>query len=130
MTMTTRNTVDEFNNTQNIDISQTKCDKCKNKFKLDIFNNEFFICYDCNINLCPLCKSVHDKSHSIINYDNKNHKCHRHNKTFVKYCENCKIDLCSSCIYDHTIHKVLSYEDKLIDIKELRKKMNYLKGNK
>ena len=23
------------------------------------------------MNLCPLCKSIHDNTHSIINYDNK-----------------------------------------------------------
>ena len=42
-------TIDEFNNTQNIDISQIKCYKCKNKSKFDTFNHEFYICYDCNI---------------------------------------------------------------------------------
>ena len=25
----------------------------------------------CNKNLCPLCRSVHDKKHKIINYDKK-----------------------------------------------------------
>jgi len=118
--------LDEFNNTQNIDISQIKCDKCKNKSKLDTFNNEFFICYDCNMNLCPLCKSIHDKSHSIINYDNKNYICNQHNEFFIKYCKDCKIDLCLSCINGHKNHKVISYEDILIDIKKLRKKMNNL----
>ena len=43
--------LDEFNNTQNIDISQIKCDKCKNKSKSDTFNNEFFIWYECHMNL-------------------------------------------------------------------------------
>jgi len=118
--------LDEFNNTQIIDISQIKCDKCKNKSKSDTFNHEFFICYDCNMNLCPLCKSVHDKSHSIINYDNKNYICNKHNEIYIKYCEDCKIDLCLSCINGHKKHKVISYEDKLIDMKELRKKMNNL----
>ena len=118
--------LDEFNNTQNIDISQIKCDKCKNKSKLDTFNNEFFICYDCNMNLCPLCKSVHDKSHSIINYENKNYICNQHNEIYIKYCEDCKIDLCLSCINLHKNHKIISYEDILIDIKELKKKMNNL----
>ena len=119
--------LDEFNNTQNIDISQIKCNNCKNKSKSDTYKNEFFICCDCNMNLCPLCKSIHDKSHSIINYDNKNYICNKHNETFIKYCKDCNIDLCFSCINGHKNHKVLSYEDKLIDIKELRKKMNNLK---
>ena len=50
--------LDDFNNTQNIDISQIIGDKCKNNSKLNTFNNEFFICYECKMNLCPLCKSI------------------------------------------------------------------------
>ena len=64
--------LDEFRNKQIIDISQIKCDKCKNKDKSNTFNNEMYICYECKMNLCPLCKSIHDKTHSIINYDQKN----------------------------------------------------------
>ena len=80
--------LDEFKNKQIIDISQIKCDKCKNKDKSNTFNNEMYICYECKMNLCPLCKSIHDKTHSIINYDNKNYKCNKHNEIYVEYCEN------------------------------------------
>ena len=118
--------LDDFNNKQKIDISQIICDKCKNNSKANTFNNEFFICYECKINLCQLCKSIHDKTHSIINYDNKNYICNKHNEIFVKYCNDCKIDLCVSCINRHKNHELISYEDKLIDIKELRNKMNNL----
>ena len=118
--------LDEFNNKQIIDISQIKCDKCKNNSKSNTFNNEFYICCECNMNLCPLCKSIHDKNHSIINYDYKNYICNKHNETLFRYCENCNIDLCLSCINEHKGHKLLSYEDKLIDIKNLRKKMDNL----
>ena len=103
----------EFENKQGIDISQIVCDKCKNNSKSNTFNNEFYICYECKMNLCPLCKSIHDKSHSIINYDNKNYICNQHNETFVKYCEDCKIDLCLSCLNEHKNHELISYEDKL-----------------
>ena len=109
--------LDDFNNKQNIDISQIICDKCKNKTKGNTFNNEFFICYECKMNLCPLCKSVHDKKHSIINYDDKNYICNKHNETFLKYCEDCKIDLCLSCINGHKNHKLISYEDVCIKIR-------------
>ena len=57
------------------------------------------------MNLCPLCKSIHDKKHNIINYDNKNYTCNKHNETFIKYCEDCKIDLCLSCVNDNKNHK-------------------------
>ena len=76
------------------------------------------------MNLCPLCKSIHDKNHSIINYDNKNYVCTKNNEIYIKYCEDCKIDLCLSCANEHKSHKIILYEDKLIDIKKLRKKMD------
>ena len=57
------------------------------------------------MNLYPLYKSIHDKKHNIINYDNKNYTCNKHNETFIKYCEDCKIDLCLSCVNDNKNHK-------------------------
>ena len=109
--------LDEFKNKQIIDISQIKCNKCKDKNKSNIFNNEFYICYECKMNLCPLCKSIHDKTHSIINYDNKNYICNKHNETFVEYCNDCNIDICFSCFNEHKNHKTISYKGKLIDVK-------------
>ena len=86
------------------------------------------------MNLCPLCKSIHNKKHSIINYDLKNYICNKHSETFVKYCEDCKIDLCFSCLNEHKNHEIISYEDilisdedELIDIKKLRNKIDNLK---
>jgi hypothetical protein len=71
--------LNEFFDTQIIDISKIKCDKCKKNNKFNTFNNEFFICYKCKMNLCPLCKSIHEKKHTIINYDNINYFCNKHN---------------------------------------------------
>ena len=119
--------LNEFNNTQNIDISKIKCDTCQDGNKSNTFNNDFYICNKCNINLCPLCKSSHDNNHFIIKYDNKNYICSKHNETFVKYCEDCKIDLCLYCVNDHTDHNLISFEDRLINIEHLRKKMNELR---
>jgi len=81
--------LDEFINSQNIDISKIICDICKNKNKAETFHNEFYKCFECNMNLCPLCKSVHDDAHSVINYDNKNYICNKHEENFMKYCEDC-----------------------------------------
>ena len=36
--------LDEFVNSQDIDMSKIQCDKCQNKSKFDTFNNEFYIC--------------------------------------------------------------------------------------
>ena len=46
--------LDKYNNTQIID--EIKCNNC-NKNKLEIYNNKIYKCCNCNINLCPLCKS-------------------------------------------------------------------------
>ena len=116
----------DFNKTQVIDISKIKCDKCKSKNKSETFNNEFYVCYECKMNLCPLCKSVHDKTHSIINYDNKNYVCNKHNETLFKYCEDCKIDMCLSCVDEHKGHNIQSYEDNLVNLKHPKSILNYL----
>ena len=89
--------LNEYENNQKIDISQIKCGICKDKNKSNTFNNEFYICGDCNINLCLLCKSIHDKTHQIINYDDKDYKCHKHNEVLIQYCNDCNIDMCMSC---------------------------------
>jgi len=75
------------------------------------------------MNLCPLCKLMHDKSHSIINYDNKNYICNKHNEIFVQYCQTCNTDLCLSCSNEHEHHQIILYQDEIIDIKKLKKKM-------
>ena len=82
----------------------------------------YFYCLECKMNLCPLCKSVHDKNHYIINYDNKFYTRHIHNESFVKYCKICKEDICFSCIKIHKKHDLLSYERDLLDINIIRKK--------
>ena len=60
---------DEFEKSQNIDLSQIKCNKCNINNKSNSFNNQFYKCCTCNINLCPLCKSSHDTNHIILDYD-------------------------------------------------------------
>ena len=60
-------------------------------------NNEFYACNTCNKNICPLCKTIHDKNHFIINYDDKNYVCKKHNETFIKYCITCHENICIIC---------------------------------
>ena len=118
--------INEYENTQNIDLSKIICDICKKKSRLDIYNNEFYKCNKCNMNLCPLCKLIHDNNHIIINYDNKIYICNKLNEILFKYCKDCKKDMCLFCIKEHKNHKIISYEDKMIDIEEIRKKMEKL----
>ena len=118
----------EFINTQNVDISKIKCDICEIKNKSNTINNEFYICYECDINLCPSCKTYHDQTHSIINDDLRNFICNKHKEVLIKYCNDCNIDICKGCLNEHKYHNLISYKDKLIDIKNLRKKINELRN--
>ncbi len=85
--------LNEYIDKQNIYMIKIKCDICKGKNKSETFENEFFNCSEFNKNLCPLCLSTHDKTHTIINYDNKNYLCNKHEEKFTRYCEECKIDI-------------------------------------
>ena len=85
--------LNKFENYQILDISQIKCDICNNKNKSNTFNNEFYICYECKKNICPLCKTIHDNTFTIINYDNKNNICNKHDETLIQYCNDCNLDM-------------------------------------
>ena len=109
------------------------CNKCKEKNKSNIYNNEIYRCINCKMNLCPLCKLNHDKTHDIINYDIKDYICEIHKETFIKYCNECKMNLCLSCNNMHKTHNnVIHYEDIIPDIdkiKEDKKKIRNLIDN-
>ena len=77
-----------------------------------------YYCCLCNMTLCPLCKSNHDKNHKIINYENKYYICDKHGKEFNSYCEDCKKDICIFCENEHEKHKIISY-GKLIPKEEM-----------
>ena len=118
--------LNEFEETQNIDLSHIKCDICKKNNKSISYNNIFYKCLTCNNNICPLCKSNHDKEHKIINYDDKYYICEKHTENYISYCEECKINLCTLC-EGHKKHKRIFYADELPKKKELIEKKNKLK---
>ena len=51
----------EFENTQNIDLAKIICEECKQYNKSKTHENKFFKCMNCKKNICPLCKSTHNK---------------------------------------------------------------------
>ena len=106
----------DYNN--RINISEILCNQC-NKKRSESYKYNFFICLKCNINLCPLCKSQHDQNHEIINYDNKNYICNKHNENFIKYC--CNRNICIECEKEHKGHKSIYYGDILPDDSEKNK---------
>ena len=101
----------EFNNIQNIDISKIICDICKIKNKSNTYKNEFYKCNNCQINLCPLCKSTHDNNHNIVNYDKRNYICYKHNDIFIKYCKYCNKNICKICEKEHITHNIINFRN-------------------
>jgi len=119
--------LNEFEETQNIDRNNIICNICKKNNKSLSYNNQFYKCLICGNNICPLCKSNHDNTHKIINYDDKYYICDKHNDYYISYCEECKINLCTLC-EGHKNHKRLQYSDCLPKKKELIDKKNELKS--
>ena len=101
--------LDEFNSTQNINISKIICQNCRKYNKGNVHNNIFYKCNNCKINLCPICYSNHDKNHNVINYDDKNYICEQHNKAYTGYCEDCKENICIYCEQNHKEHNINTY---------------------
>ena len=99
--------LNEYEKSQKININNIICEICNINNKGNTHNNEFYICNTCNKNICPLCKSNHGKDHVIINYDDNNYICKKHNdEKFTKYCKNCKEDICLK-----NIHKLCPTND-------------------
>ena len=102
--------IDCQNNTHNI--NDIICSKCKNINKF--YNNDFYICSSCDY-ICPLCYSLHDKTHTVIEYSKRFSFCNKHNMKFTSFCSKCKTNLCPNC-EDEKTHK----NHKIIYLKEIR----------
>ena len=116
--------INDFDKTQNVDESKIKCEKCNNANKKTAYNNIFYICLTCNKNLCPLCQSCHDKTHNIINYNDKYFMCLLHNELYNSYCNDCKKDICLMCEMAHSGHKIVSYGLIMPDINKIKNETN------
>ena len=125
--------INEFEDTQNINENKIKCDICNNN-KGKTYDNKFYICGECNKKICPLCKEKHNKEHKIIiDYDNKNYYCKKHNETYISYCDICKENLCFKCDMEHdNNHRIILYREikpninknKMKEIKDIIDKFN------
>ena len=121
--------LNEFEENQKYDMTLIKCHDCKIKNKAITEFNEFYICLKCSKYLCPLCKSIHDKTHNIINMD-KNYKCLRHNEPYSFYCKICKLNLCVQCPNEeHKNHNKIFFGDIMPNIDDINKKMIKLKNS-
>jgi hypothetical protein len=118
----------DFQNTQKIDISQIICHNCKENNKSTTHNNEFYRCINCKCNLCPLCKSIHNNFHYIINYEKQYYICNIHKEFFTQYCDDCELNICSLCENDHKNHTLIKYKDIIPNISEIKQQLNSLRN--
>ena len=120
--------LENFKNTQLINESYIKCFKCNNN-KNKTYNKQFYLCLTCQQNICPLCKSSHDKKHKIVDYDKKNYICNNHNDAFISYCKDCKNNLCILCEKKHNHnHNIVSYKNIIEDEEKIKEKVNEFKN--
>ena len=116
----------KFNELQTEDISQIFCGICK-KSRSQTFQNQMFICTNCKINLCNLCKSIHDNTHNLIDYEIKNYICENDGENFTSYCQTCKKNLCVSCENEHSEHELIQFSKIMKNKNELIKQNTNLK---
>ena len=114
----------DFEETQMINEKKIICEKCKNKSKNDTYENQFYRCLNCKINLCPLCKNIHDKTHNIVDYELRNSICEIHYEPFSSYCKNCLKDICLSCDNEHEAHETIYFGKIMPNIKEINDEIN------
>jgi hypothetical protein len=96
--------IKEYNDTQNINISNIICNICKERNKGNIENNKFYQCINCKLNLCHICKINHNDDHYIVNYDKINYICKKHLQLYFGYCLNCNKNICINCEKEHDDH--------------------------
>ena len=128
--------LDEFKDSQKLDLAKIKCEICNVKNMGNSFDHVFFYCQNCKTNICVLCKEKHNDNHSIIKYEQKNYCCPKHYDSFFKFCLDCKINICMLCNQEHSNHNLESFEDiisnpdnKRIELDKLKTEINIFNNN-
>ena len=116
--------LNEYKDTQKIDISKIIRDECKIN-KSESYKNIFYRCNECNNNLCIQCKNKHE--HNCINYDDKNYLCDKHNYQYYSYCKKCNKNICIYCKNEHKEHELINYDNIIPDINEVKNNLNKLR---
>ena len=108
--------INNFEETQKIDISKIICNICKQNKK----SSELFICGTCDKNLCGNCKIGHNQGHKVLQYKDKFYKCNKHLNPYSFYCKTCNLNICISCKKEHINHSVINLKEIIL------KKSNFL----
>ena len=99
------------------------------KKKSEVYQNKFFKCCICNKNLCPICKTNHNKEHLIIDYELKNFICNMHGERFTSYCNQCHKNLCDLCELDHNKNHKFIYHREIMTNIEIKNNLNKLRNS-
>ncbi|KAJ3426520.1 tripartite motif-containing protein [Anaeramoeba flamelloides] len=86
-------------------------------------------CHDCEENQCEECDLIHQnrrfKKHRRTDLkpnsdNNRTEKCpiHQNNK-LSRYCKNCKKLICNECVFEHTNHETIAFDQPMDFYKEL-----------
>ena len=118
--------VSDFADTQKVNQSKIVCQQCNFKNKGNCPKNEFYRCLTCSKNICLLCKSNHDRKHNIIEYEQRNYICQTHKEPLIKYCNNCKVNICFDC-EGHEEHESIFLGDLKPNLEEKKKVLNEMK---
>jgi len=118
----------QFENTKYVESSNTLCGICKKKNINNSYNNKIYRCPSCQINLCPLCKSSHDKNHKLIDFKERNLRCNHHNEDYIIYCTKCKLNICMVCENEHKEHNIVYFGDIFTDKEKIKNDINEIKS--
>ena len=122
-----------YQNCQKIIPSDIKCCEPNCKHNQENDKSEFYFCLTCSkmikrsIIYDKSCKLAHDKNHVCVNFYEKNYFCKSHFKKFIKYCFNCKKNICEQCENDHQNHEIKNYEFMAPNEGELKELKDSLK---
>ena len=115
--------MEDYNKTQVLDQTKIKCSICSNTIANQ---EEFYYCFECEKNLCPKCKSLHQEHKNIIDYSQKYFKCPlNQGENFIGYCFSCKKNVCLLCAKDHYGHNARDFMIKNMD--QIRQKNEFYK---
>ena len=65
--------------------------------------------------------------HSIINYEELNYICDRHNNSYELYCKLCKKNLCKICISEHNGHEIIPFQSFLTSISNIKEELGEMR---
>ncbi|KAJ3447649.1 tripartite motif-containing protein [Anaeramoeba flamelloides] len=101
------------------------CDYCFKKKNQTVAAISY--CQDCNENQCEECDSIHrsprfsDHVRTNLNQNNNSaDKCLIHqNSKLTRYCKNCQKLICDKCVFGHSNHETISFDQPIDFYKEL-----------